>query len=327
MVHARPPLSRRFAPRPLGRGDGLKSGKPTPDIAQKFIDTALRAPEYRILPLTRAQVLKSRMDIKGLDSLRAELVDLAAGLRQWRLWGSLAWYDIQSRYSRTWLGPLWTLASLAFFVLVTGLLYSEILNQNPLHFIPHLAVGWIIWIFVSNGILNGCNALLNGSRLIKEISLPLSVHLYRMVCKNLIILLYHSPVLLAILLLYPHHIISKILILCIALGLIVANVFWVAVLLSILCTRYRDVFEITTNIVRVMFLLTPIIWFPHMVSSRTLLLDLNPFYHLIEVFRGPLLGEGPRPISWWVLIAGVAFGWPLALYALARFRHRIPFLV
>jgi lipopolysaccharide transport system permease protein len=264
---------------------------------------------------------------KGLDLLRAELLDLAAGLRQWRLWGSLAWYDIQSRYSRTWLGPLWTLASLAFFVLVTGLLYSEILNQNPLDFIPHLAVGWIMWIFISNCILNGCNALLNGSRLIKEISLPLSVHHYRVLCRNLIILLYHSPVLLAILVLYPQHLMAKILILCVSLCLIVANVFWVGVLLSILCTRYRDVFEIVTNIIRVMFLLTPIIWFPHMVNSRTLLLDLNPFYHLIEVFRGPLLGEWPRPISWWAVIGGIALGWPLALYVLARYRHRIPFLV
>ena len=110
--------------------------------------------------------------------------------------------------------------------------------------------------------------------------MPLSVHLYRVLCKNLIILLYHSPVLLAILLLYPQHMMSKIPILCVSLCLIVANVFWVAVLLGILCTRYRDVFEITTNIVRVMFLLTPIIWSAHMVSSRTLLLDLNPFYHL-----------------------------------------------
>ena len=74
-------------------------------------------------------------------------------------------------------------------------------------------------------------------------------------------------------------------------------------------------------------LLTPIIWTSDKISSHTMLLDLNPFYHLIEIFRGPLLDEWPRPISWWAVVVGIAVGWPLALYVLARFRDRIPFLV
>lgn len=264
---------------------------------------------------------------KSVDLLRAEFLDLAGGFSHWRLWGSLAWYDIKSRYSRTWLGPIWTLANSAFFIVVIGFLYTEIMNQDPVRYIPHLAVGWIVWTFVSNSILNGCNALLNGRRLIKEISLPLSVHFYRVVWRNLIILIYHSPMLLVILFLFPQDAIFKILVLCVSLFLIVANILWVVVLLSVICTRYHDVFEIMTNVIRLMFLLTPIIWTPDMISSPTLLLDLNPFYHLIEVFRGPLLDEWPRPISWWTLVAGLAFGWPLALYVLARFRDRIPFLV
>ena len=267
------------------------------------------------------------MDRKRHDLLRREVLDLAGGLGRWPLWGSLAWYDIQSRYSRTWLGPLWTLVSLIFFVLVVGFLYTTILHQDPNRFIPHLAVGWIIWVFASNCILQGCNALINGGRLIKEIPLPLSVHLYRVVCRNLIVLLYHSPVLLVILFLFPKDVIYKIPILSVSLFLIVANVFWIAMLLSVICARYHDVFEIITNVIRVMFLLTPIIWTSDMISARTVLLDLNPFYHLIEVFRGPLLGEWPRPISWWAVVVGLGFGWPLALYVLARFRDRIPFLV
>jgi ABC-type polysaccharide/polyol phosphate export permease len=264
---------------------------------------------------------------KGIDVLRAEVLDFAAGLRHWRFWGSLAGHDIKSRYSRTWLGPMWTLANLVFFVVVIGFLYTKIMNREPIQYIPHLAVGWIVWAFVSNCILNGCNALLNGRRLIKEISLPLSIHLYRVLCRNLIILLYHSPLLLVVLFLFPQDVSLKIPALIVSLFLIVANTLWIVVLLSVLCTKYQDVFEIMTNVIRMMFLLTPIIWTPDMIGSPTPVLDLNPFYHVIEVFRGPLLGEWPRPISWWTLVAGLAFGWPLALYVLARFRDRIPFLV
>jgi lipopolysaccharide transport system permease protein len=256
-----------------------------------------------------------------------ELSDFAEGLTRWRFWGSLAWYDIRSRYSRTWLGPVWTLASLLFFIGVTGAVYTEIMNQDPSRYIPHLAVGWIIWAFVSNCILNGCQAFLNGKRLIKEIRVPLSIHLYRVICRNFVIFLYHCPVLVVILLLSPHNILLKALTLSAALFLIVANVLWIIVILGVVCTRFRDLFEIVTNVVRIMFLLTPIIWTPDMISSRTLLLELNPFFHLIEVFRAPLLEQDLRPTSWWVLAAGLALGWPLALYILAKFKDRIPFLV
>jgi ABC-2 type transport system permease protein len=101
------------------------------------------------------------MDSKGHDLLRGEFLDLAGGLGHWRLWGLAAWYDIQSRYSRTWLGAVWTLISLIFFVLVVGFLYTAILDQDAIRFIPHLAVGWIVWVFASNCILQGCNAFIH----------------------------------------------------------------------------------------------------------------------------------------------------------------------
>ena len=67
---------------------------------------------------------------KSRNLLHVELLDLADGFGRWRFWGLLAWYDIKSRYSRTWLGPIWTLVSLLFFVGLIGVVYTEIMNQE-----------------------------------------------------------------------------------------------------------------------------------------------------------------------------------------------------
>ena len=49
------------------------------------------------------------------------------------------------RYRRTALGPLWLLIGPSLFIALLGLLYSEISSIEPRVFIPHLAVGLVLW--------------------------------------------------------------------------------------------------------------------------------------------------------------------------------------
>jgi ABC-type polysaccharide/polyol phosphate export permease len=76
-----------------------------------------------------------------------------------------------------------------------------------------------------------------------------------------------------------------------------------------------------------LFLLTPIVWMPETLRGERarLLLYGNPLYDLVEVVRGPLLGE-PPPVQTWliaILAAGLSFGVGVALYS--RFRERVPY--
>jgi ABC-type polysaccharide/polyol phosphate export permease len=49
---------------------------------------------------------------------------------------------------------------------------------------------------------------------------------------------------------------------------------------------------------------------------------MNPFYHLVEIARAPLLGRAPEPVNWIVagLVAVVLVGAGVALYSSKRSR-------
>src|SRR6185312_11130367 len=75
--------------------------------------------------------------------------DLAAGLRQHRLWGHLGLQDIKQGYRRSVIGPFWITISLGVQALGMGLLYAALMNQPIAFFLPYLAVGLIIWQFMA----------------------------------------------------------------------------------------------------------------------------------------------------------------------------------
>ncbi|MFW8645995.1 ABC transporter permease [Rhizobium beringeri] len=100
------------------------------------------------------------------------------------------------------------------------------------------------------------------------------------------------------------------------------------IILAILCTRYRDLTQIIQNIMQVCLYLTPVMWEPSRLPDDTksmLMLNLNPFYHLLSVVRDPLLGNPGTLINWCVVVAMAVVGWTLALLFLNRYRSRITY--
>jgi lipopolysaccharide transport system permease protein len=105
------------------------------------------------------------------------------------------------------------------------------------------------------------------------------------------------------------------------------NLLWIMLILGVLCARYRDMTQVMQNLLQVTMYLTPVMWMPRTLPEgmSRLLLDLNPFYHLISVVREPLLGEFPSALSWIACIMFAAVGWTVALLLFGRFRCRIPY--
>ena len=111
------------------------------------------------------------------------------------------------------------------------------------------------------------------------------------------------------------------------LALLCLNCIWVGLFLGIVSTRFRDVPPIVASVVRILFFVTPIIWMPELALGRALVLDFNPFFHLIELVRAPLLGKAPGMLSW-VAVLGIALaGWTLTFEFFRRYRWRIAYWV
>ena len=259
------------------------------------------------------------------------LADIVEGARASHLWGLLGWQDIRRRYRRSILGPFWLTISMGVLVATLGTLYGALLKVEPAVYVPHLALGFIVWALISGLITDGCSVFISSESIIKQTNLPLSVHVYRIVWRNCLILCHNAAIFVvvaAIFLISPGW--SGLLALP-GLAFLVLNGIWIGLVLGVVSARFRDVPPILDSVVRILFFVTPIIWMPELMPGRALMLavvlDFNPLFHFVEVVRAPLLGQAPELVSW-LAVAGITLGgWLLAFALLRRYRRRIAYWV
>ena len=75
------------------------------------------------------------------------------------------------------------------------------------------------------------------------------------------------------------------------------------------------------------FFLTPIFWTKDLLGDHRWFADINPFFHMIEVMRAPLLGSGIPYTSFGFLLLVGLLGTVSAIAALSRFRARVPYWI
>lgn len=253
--------------------------------------------------------------------------DLLEGLMRWRLWGLMGWQDIRLRYRRSMLGPFWLTISMGIMVAALGFLYGG-LFQVPLDsYLPFLTVGFLVWALISGLITDGCTALSGSEGMIKEVRLPYSLYVFRMIWRNVIMFGHNFVVYLIVAVVFGIKPTLATMLLLPALALLLINAVSVGVLVSIVCARFRDVPQIIASLLQVAFFVTPIIWQPELLKGHYFLVHSNPFYHFVEIIRGPMLGH-PVPLdSWLYVCTATVIGWLLALLFLGRYRRFIPYWV
>ena len=277
--------------------------------AEAFGDTPESAPEY--VPSQAALALH----------------DLVQGARSRHLWGMLGWQDIRRRYRRSVIGPFWLTLSMGVLVAALGTLYGMLLRVEIEHYAPFLALGFVVWTLISGVIIDGCNAFISAEGIIKQVGLPLSVHVYRLLWRNLLILCHNAVVFVIVASIFGVWPGWAGLLAIPGLALLCLNGVWVGLLLGIISARFRDVPPIVESMVRILFFVTPIIWMPELMPRRAFVLDFNPLYHLVEVVRAPLLGQVPGFVSWVVVSCITLGGWIVAFEFFRRYRWRIAYWV
>jgi ABC-type polysaccharide/polyol phosphate export permease len=258
-------------------------------------------------------------------AFKLALADIKNGVKAVPIWSVLGWQDIKQRYRRSVLGPFWLTISTAIMVSALGVLYAELLGQNIENFIPHVGAGLIVWTLLSTLILESATIFVNSEGIIKQIKMPLTVHVCRMVWRNIMIFAHNVVILLCLLYFIPSLIIMDLLTIPLGVFLIALNGVWIGLVVGIICTRYRDVTQILTSLVLIMFYVTPIFWKPELLVERGWIAQYNPAYHFIELIRSPLLGHGVPGNSWLIALSITFFGFFLAIIILAKYRSRVAY--
>jgi ABC-type polysaccharide/polyol phosphate export permease len=68
---------------------------------------------------------------------------------------------------------------------------------------------------------------------------------------------------------------------------------------------------------------TPIMWPVSALGGHTFIAEINPLHHMIDIVRGPLIGELPALLSWLVALGLNVFDMLLAMALLRRASKRL----
>ena len=266
----------------------------------------------------------SRKDVRQVQKEKA-LEDMAQGLIAYPLWGALGWQDIKQRYRRSSIGPFWITLSLGVTVAVMGMLYAKLFGQDIHTYLPYLATGMVIWSLISGIVNDSPSVFISSEGIIKQIPMPFGVHAMRMIWRNTIIFFHNMIVVLLVMVLFGVRPGWNILLLPLAVGLIVVNGYWVAIMLGILGARFRDIVQMVANVVQVLFFLTPVMWTAKSIHHKLWILNFNPLYHVLEIVRNTLLGGEIPLLSWAFVVVMAVLGGSLTFWLLTRYRRRIAY--
>jgi lipopolysaccharide transport system permease protein len=255
------------------------------------------------------------------------LDDLALGFRRWRLPVALAQLDIRNRYRGSVLGPMWLTLSTAVTFIALGLLYATLFKMDLQDYLPFLVVSLILWNVLSQLVGDACTSLTSAEGIIRQLPLPFTVHALRCMMRNAVIAAHNLPLIVVVFVIFGINPGASVLLAVPGMALFMLNGFAVVMFLGMLCARFRDIGPIVGTVTQLAFFVSPVIWKPELLQHRQVWLVLNPVYDLMEVVRGPLLGQPPGLLVWAAAVGITAVVCGVSFAFFVRFRGRIAFWV
>ncbi len=262
-----------------------------------------------------------------ISRARAALDDIVHGFSLRWLWGRLALHDIRQRYRGSVLGPFWITISMGVMILALGILYSKLFKVEIAVYLPSLCLGLLFWNYISTTVTDAGTVFVQGEATIKQTRVPMSVFIFRAIMRNMLVFA-HNAVIFVIVMIYFGRAPSWSFFLAIpAFAMVTLWLTCVTVVLSILCVRFRDIAQIITSLMQLVFFMTPIIWTTEQLGERIWAAEINPFFAFIDIIRAPLTGLAPHWSSWPMAAFATAGTGLVASLLFVRFRARIAYWV
>ena len=248
--------------------------------------------------------------------------------RAWKLLNVIAFMaksDLRARYRRSVLGPFWLTLGTAAGTLGLGLVWSELLKMERATFVPSLTIGLILWQLLSGCMVEATTPYWRQTALIRNVSMPLSMPPIQMVLKHLINFVHNVPVFIVVMIMFHVPLTRYTLLALPCLLLLTANLLWITLLFSMLGARFRDFEYVVGAVMPVLLFVSPVFYRPNYLPFSGEFMWLNPFSHLIELIRYPLLGSAPPRFVVLTNVAMCVAGWIVTLWLFNSKRDRIAY--
>jgi lipopolysaccharide transport system permease protein len=235
----------------------------------------------------------------------------------------LARRELESTHRMTLLGWLWPVARQLAQLAVLVFIFSHVLDLGIHNFPVFVFCGLIAWTWFSSGLIAATSSLLERRHLVYQPRVPPTVLPIVAITVPLVDMLMALPVLLAMLAASQGLRWTMLLIplLVLAQFVLMSGLAW---LTSAAAVFYRDVPNLVTVVLTVLFYATPIFYALHKIPSRyEPILNANPMTGFVEAYRALLLGD-PFPsvrVTAYVLVVSLALT-ALGLWTFRRVEGR-----
>jgi lipopolysaccharide transport system permease protein len=174
----------------------------------------------------------------------------------------LVWRDIKVRYKQTLLGALWAILQPLTTMIIFTYFFGK-LARIPTDGIPYpvfFYTGLLIWTYFSGAVTNGANSLLGNTNLITKVYFPRLIIPAAAVGAGLVDFAIASILLIGFLIYYSFPVNAGYLMLLPLVTLTTLFALGLAVWLSALNVRYRDVRYALSFVIQVWMFVSPIIY-------------------------------------------------------------------
>lgn len=252
--------------------------------------------------------------------------DLVEGVRRHDVWIALAREDIGDQHRRTMLGPLWLLVNYFLFVATFVFIFTPSGKDN--NHIGYVAVGLLVWFFMSEVITISVTGFTREENLIKGTTLPLTVYVMRIFMQSVIRAGYAVLGCAAILFFSGTTMDSVAFSAIIGLFLILLITPAVIIILAFIGAYFLDMQFVVNNVMRVGLFITPVLWNDQFGDNlQRFVATWNPFTYFINIVRDPLVG-GTFPANSLLICCAIGvLVWLAAFVLLQRLRDNVVFVL
>lgn len=213
--------------------------------------------------------------------------------------------DIVSRYKRSILGIAWTLLQPLAMMLILLLVFST-LFQAVKGYPAYILSGLIAWTFFAQTTSAIINQIVWGGALLKQIYVPRTSFAVSAIGTGLVNLALSLIPMFLIMLLAGVPFRWSLLFLPVSMLFLAAFALGVGLIISTMAVHFPDVAEMYSIVLMAWMYLTPIIYPENIIPEayRFWFFNLNPMYHIIKVFRMPII-DGIVPDAMTLIAAGI----------------------
>ncbi len=242
----------------------------------------------------------------------------------------LAWDDIKQSYRRSRLGQYWITIGMALQIATIAAVFSILFKLNIGEYLPFLATSLILWTYVSTSLVEGARTFIEAETMIRQVSIHPLTYVLRVQLRNLMIAGHNAILIPLALLLALKPVSASVVLFPLGLLILSLNLVWMSSILALISARFRDFPPIVSAATVALFYVTPVMWLPNLLGDSQLahfLLGLNPFYHLLQIVRQPVLGNYPTMENWIISSTMAIGGLLLAAKIISVFHRRIAYWV